>query len=75
MIDLRREQEKKEAKAFMNTFKRSKKYTRKDMFKMLKYSFFGICAYAILFEPKWTGSLIGNWIHNFFVTMINEIVK
>lgn len=73
MIDLRSDKERKEAKAFMNVFRRSKKFTRKDFFRILKYTFLTFLFYTMLFEPQWLGEIIGKWIQNFFGTIYKQL--
>lgn len=73
MLDLRSDKERKEAKAFMNVFKRSKKFTKKDLFKILKYIFLAFLFYSMIFEPQWLGEIIGKWIQDFFGTIYKQL--
>lgn len=48
---------------------------RFDFFKKFKFKYlFFLILISILLFPKQSGSLIGNWIYDFFITII-DIIK
>lgn len=52
-----------------------RKYIKNRILKISKYSILILISFFILFLPKETGTVIGQWINDFFVTIYKNSIK